>query len=94
MTAIVHRTPFNTYHPGPGGAWTFNDSEGAEEANPSCGRCGLCDCESFDPEKGACADQGDETCVGLSAAFLSDGEVLCLQCAEHAGIRIVPCDCE
>ena len=93
MTATVHRTPWNTYHPGPGGAWTFNDSPGTEETNPSCTRCGLCDCESFDPVKGACADQGDESCEGLSEAFLSDGEVLCVDCAKQAGIRIVPCDC-
>jgi len=94
MSATVHRTSWGTYHPDPTGAWTFNDTSDADEGNPSCARCGLCDCESFDPAKGACTDQGDETCVGLSLAFLSDGEALCLQCAEQAGIRVVPCDCE
>jgi hypothetical protein len=94
MTATVHQTPWNTYHPAPGGAWTFNNGQGTEETNPSCTRCGRCDCKSFDPERGACADQGDERCVGLAEAFLSETESLCRECAKKAVIHIVPCDCE
>jgi hypothetical protein len=94
MTAIVHRTPRDTYHPGPGGAWTFNDGQGTEETNPSCARCGRCDCDSFAAERGACADQGDESCAGLAEAFLSETDALCRECAEKAGIRIIPCDCD
>jgi hypothetical protein len=93
MTTTVHRTSWDTYHPDAAGAWTFRDSPGTEETNPSCTRCGLCDCESFDPERGACADQGDESCEGLAEAFLSDTESLCRDCAKKAGIRIVPCNC-
>ena len=94
MTATVHRTSWDTYHPDATGAWTFKDTSDADENNPSCTRCGLCDCESFDPEKGACVDQRDETCVGLSMAFLSDSESLCIGCAEKVGIQVIPCDCE
>ena len=72
----------------------MHDSQGTEETVPSCHECGRCDCASFDPIAGHCADQGDETCEGLSLAYVhADGEVLCQQCGDQAGLRIVPCDC-
>ena len=41
-------------------------------------------------------DPGSHECIGLSFAYccLDGGESLCEDCAEKAGIRIVPCDCK
>ena len=95
----VHLTRWNDYHPAPGSPWTVHDAQMPEETAPCCRVCGRCDCTSYDPIAGHCADQGDESCEGLYFAFVRvDGQavceqVLCQQCADRAGIRIVACDC-
>jgi hypothetical protein len=65
-----------------------------EETAPCCRVCGRCDCTSYDPVAGHCADQGDESCDGLYFAFIdANAQVLCEECADQAGIRIVVCNC-
>jgi len=64
MNHVIHRSTCNTYHPAPGCEWSVHDSQGTDEAAPSCHECGRCDCASFDPVTGHCADGGDETCEG------------------------------
>jgi hypothetical protein len=94
MDYDIHRTPWETYHPAPGFAWTVYDAGNTDDTAPSCHQCGRCDCASYDLATGRCADQGDETCEGLSFAYVNaDGRVLCQPCGDDAGLRIVPCDC-
>jgi hypothetical protein len=90
----VHCTKWNAYHPAPGSAWTVHDAQMPEETIPCCPVCGRCDCPSYDAAVGHCADNGDESCEGLYFAYVhADGQILCEQCADQAGIRIVGCEC-
>ena len=85
--------------------WTVNDTRGYLDGGPACDECGACECEPC-PDCGHASCSADHMhkegyvegteCIGLSFCFvcLDGGEVLCPACAEKAGVKIVPCDCE
>ena len=91
-----------------GAQWTIHDSRGTMDGGPACDECGACECMLCADSDGAfdacrerhrmCqCDQGEEMeCVGLNFAFvcLDGGDTLCCDCAEKAGVEIVPCDYE
>lgn len=81
-------------------AWTIHDTRGYLDPGPACDECGACECfDGITDGKRClaehCGSVGIEECIGLSFAFtcLDGGESLCEDCAERAGVIIVPCDC-